>query len=212
MMKFRTVKAAMLSVLGDSANGRFIVIGYQRQSKSAEDVLANNRLVQVYYNDGDFPKNAGGYHGSKSHDMVINIDVTVAAKASADLTILNSENATEKQRSVALAAVQTAAEKADDQIDEIIDVLYQIIMDARNDNLGLDTGTIANRWIDRIQKDIQIEHGGLVVKVASMKYSCRVSEDVPGDDGTEPDTVTYDSDVMVGDTEGSGVEVENDNT
>lgn len=208
MMMFRTVKSAILSVLGDAAADRYRVIGYQKQSKSA---VADNNLVQVYYSEGAFQKSGGRYHGEKSHDITIDIDIMVCAKARADLAVLESETATEHQRAAALAAVKNAAELADSGADELIEIIYQILMDARNDGLGLDKGVIASRWIDRIQKDTTIEHGGLVVKTANMKYTCRVSEAVAGDIGNEPALAVYDTDIPVDGNTGAGVVVENDN-
>lgn len=208
MMKFRIAKLALLKLLGDAAGGRYRVIGYQKQSKSAH---ADHKLVQVYYSEGTFPKNAGRYHGEKAHDITLEIDLTVSAHADADIATLQSETATAVQRAAALAGVKFAAENADTELDELIDVIYQIVMDARNDGLGLDKGVIASRWIDRIQKDTTIEHGGLVVKTASMKYTCRVSEDMPGDIGNEPTNVIIDSQIPVDECTGAGVETVNDN-
>lgn len=209
MMKFRTAKSALQTLLGDAAANRYTVIGYQRQSKSAD---ADHKLVQVYYSEGSFPKSAGRYHGEKAHDITIEIDITVVAHVRTDLAVLNSETATAVQRAAALAGTIEAAATADSELDELIEIIYQIVMDARNDGLGLDKGVIASRWIERIQKDATMEHGGLVVKTASMKYTCRVSEDVPGDIGVEPVTVTFDSGIPAGDTDGAGVAVINDNT
>jgi len=208
MMKFRTAKSALVQLLGDAAGGRYRVIGYQKQSKSAH---ADNKLVQVYYSEGSFPKNSGRYHGEKAHDITLEIDLTVSAHADADIATLQSETATAVQRAAALAGVKFAAENADNELDELIDIIYQILMDARNDGLGLDKGVGASRWIDRIQKDTTIEHGGLVVKTANMKYTCRVSEAVAGDIGNEPALAVYDTDIPVDGNTGAGVTVENDN-
>lgn len=210
MMQFRTVKTALQTILGDQAESRFQVIGYQRQSKSSDEMLGNNRIVQVYYADGNFPK-SGRIRGPKFHDITIEIDMSASAAAQVDISILDSTTATAIQKAEALAALREAAEVADTQLDEIIDAVYQIVMDARNEELGLTVGEISNRWVDRIQKDTLLERGDLVVKTANMKYTCRVIEDVPGDLGTEPETVELESEINVGDSEGAGVLVENEN-
>jgi len=207
-MMFRTVRDALVEVLGDNAESRFRVIGYQRQSKSSDEVLENNRLVQVYFSDGSFPKSSGRMRGPKTHDVTFEIDMAASAAAVGDLTVLDSTTATAIQKAAALASVREAAEVADTQIDVLIDAIYQILMDARNEKLGLDVGDIASRWIDGIQKDTIISHGDLVVKTANMKYTCRVQEVVLGAIGNEPETVTIDTSVTVGDTDGAGIKNE----
>ena len=211
MMQFRTVKTAIQTLLGDEAEGRFQVVGYQRQSKSSDEVKDNNRMVQIYFSEGSFPK-SGRMRGPKYHDITIEIDMSASAAAKADLTVLDSATSTPIQKAAALAAVREASEIADIQLDEIIDAVYQIMMDGRNEDLGLAEGETSNRWIDKIQKDTLLERGDLIVKTANMKYSCRVVEDVPGDLGTEPDTVTFDSTIDAGDTSGAGDITENENT
>ncbi|RPI64778.1 MAG: hypothetical protein EHM48_00005 [Planctomycetaceae bacterium] len=211
MMSFRDVKTALTDLLGNNAEGRFRVIGFQKQTKGAEEMSGNNRMVQIYYSEGAFPK-SGRMRGSHTHDIVLEIDISASAHAEADMAVLDSTTATPQQKAAALLAIRTAAEIADRSIDETIDAVYSIIMDARNEKLGLPVGEISSRWIDRIQKDSTIERGELVVKTANIRYTCRVQEYVQGDIGNEPDTVIFNSGVPVGDTLGAGVLVENDNT
>lgn len=208
MMAFRVAKTAIAALLADAAAGRYTVVGHQRQSRSAD---ADNKLVQVYYSEGAFPK-TGRFKGEKRHDITIDIDIMVSARAAADIETLTSETATAQQRAQALASVHGAAAAADAQVDELIDIIYQILMDARNDELAQTDIRISSRWIDRVQKDTTLEHGGLVVKTGNLKYTCTVIESVPGDIGTEPATVAMDSDVPAGDSDGAGVTVINDNT
>lgn len=207
MMRFREVKAAFQDLLYENAEGRFRVIGFQRQSKSSSEVLNNDRLVQVYYSEGEFKKSAGRMQGSKTHDITLEIDLTTSARADVDITVLDSANATESQKATALASLKEAAEKADEKCDELIDHVYQIIMDARNIKVGLETGEISNRWVSTIVKDATIERGDFVVKTANMKYSCRVQEEVQGDIGFQPNPAIFDSDVPYDHT---GVLVENE--
>jgi hypothetical protein len=206
MMEFEEIKIALVNLLGAAAGSRFQVIGYQRQSKSADEVENNNRLVQVYYSDGDFPK-TGRMHGAKTHDCNFEVDLTASAAAEADLNVLDSETATEQMKAAALIALKTAAEVADTKIDELIRYVFGILMDARNLDIGLAKGRVTNRWIGRIQKDTMLERGSLVVKTANLKYSCRVQEEVNGDIGNVPDPVIIESDVPAGDTAGAGVTV-----
>lgn len=192
MMNFRIVKTAIQDLLEAQAAGRFRVIGKQVMSKSADEIMNNDRLVQVYYSDGNFPK-SGRLHGPKTHDIVIEIDMSASASAEGDLSILDNPLATAIQKAAAIAAIREASEIADTKIDELIDAVYNILMDARHEGLLLEKGLISSRWIDRIQKDTLLERGEFVVKTANMKYTCRVQEIVSGDIGNQPARVIYDS-------------------
>jgi hypothetical protein len=209
-MKFRDIKQALVDTLGAGAAGNFNVIGYQRQTKSSE-TINQNRLVQVYYSRGEFPKSGGRLIGPKNHDMTFVVEMTVSASAEADLATLNDAGSTALQRQTALANVRTAAEKADNEIDELIDLVYQILNDGQNLDLGLTKGTFGSRWVPSAQKDTTIEEGQFVVKTAQMQYTCKTDEAVTGETPTTPATITYDSQIDLDgdDVEKTGVTVEN---
>lgn len=209
MMAFREIKDALKDLLGENAESRFNVIGFQRQSKSQNEVLNNDRLVQVYYSEGEFKRSAGRMKGPKTHDGTFEIDMTASAKATVDISILDSTTATEQQKASALLGLKEAAERADEKIDELIDSVYQILMDARNEKLDLGVGEISSRWIDRIVKDATIEYGDLVTKTANMKYTCRFQEYVQGALGNQPDPAIINSNVPAFEDEGTGVSVSN---
>lgn len=209
MMDFREIKTALLNVLGAGANNRFRVIGYMLQSKNADEFIGNNRLVQIFYESGDFPKGSNAMYGHKTHEALYMIELSASATAQADLSVLDSSSATAQEKATAIAAIRTAADLADNQVDELIDIVYQILMDARNEGLLLTKGKLSNRWIDNIKKDTVLERGDLIVKTASMRYSCRLNEEVLGDLGNEPETVTIESTIPIGDTEGAGTQNEN---
>jgi hypothetical protein len=212
MKNFRKVKRQIIKLLGDAADGRWQVIGYQNQTKATGQVQNNDRMIQVFFTDGNFPKNSGRMRGPKTHDITIEIDLSASAAAKGDITVLNNSNATAEQKAIALAGIKDAAEVADESIDDLIEYIFDLIMDARNEDLGLDIGVITNRWVDSIKKDTILERGDLIIRTAMIKYSCRVVETVPGDKGYEPDEVVFDSEIPAGDTEGAGIEVTNDNT
>lgn len=209
MMEYRTAKNALVTMLGDQANGRFRVIGYQRQSKGADELTNFNRLVQVHYTDGDFPKSAGRRVSAKTHDANFDIDLSASAAAQCDLSVLESDTSTPQQKAAALLAVREAAEIADNSIDELIDAVWNILNDARNQNLGLPIGDIASRWTPKIQKDTMLERGDLVVKTAKIQYTCRLSETCLGDIGVIPASSIIDTEIPVNDTSGAGVITEN---
>lgn len=211
-MEFRTVHTALNKLLSDNAFGRFRVIGFVGQNDNADSIRNNDRLVQAYYSGGQFPKNSNRMYGQKTHDASYEIDMLASASAKGDLTVLNDENASASSKALALSNLKEAAYQADILIDELIEYVYQIIMDARNADLGLAEGVISNRWISEIQKDTVLEHGDLVTKTAMVKYECRIQEVVSGDIGNQPKTVITDSDIKVGEISGAGTFVENDNT
>jgi hypothetical protein len=210
MMMYQTVKEAMTNVLGNQAEGRFRVLGFQRQSKSPDETLSYNRLAQVYYSAGAFPKSAGKMRGSKTHDITIDIDLTVSGAAEGDVSALDSETSTLQEKALALLNIKEAVEVADNSMDELIGAVFEIIMDARNENLGLDIGDVSSRWITGIEKDTIIERGDLVVKTANIKYTCRIQEFVQGSIGNKPEKAIFNSSIPIGDTDGAGVTVENE--
>lgn len=220
MMMFRTVKDAIVTLLDDNAAGRFRVIGRQRQSKASDEIRDNDRLVQVYFSDGSFPKSAGRMRGPKTHDVTIEIDLSSSAGAKGDISVIDNPNVSPIIKAAAIASIKEASEIADTNIDVMIDAVYQILMDARNEHLSLEKWEISNRWIDRIQKDTMLERGDLIIKTANMKYTCRVQENVSGDIGFIPPVVTFDSSTPISadvnetqdETEKTGIIIDVDNS
>lgn len=208
-MEYRNAKTALVTLLGEQANGRFRVIGYQRQSKGADELTHFNRLVQVYYTDGDFPKSKGRRTGSKTHDASFDIDMSASAPAQCDTNILDDPNSTPQQKAATLLAVREAAEMADISLDETIDAVWNILNDARNQGLGLPIGDIASRWTPKIQKDTTLERGDLVVRTGKIQYTCTLQETCLGDIGVIPATSIIDTEIPVNDTPGAGVITEN---
>ena len=184
MMNFRTIKNSIINILGTAEAGRFRTVGFQRQTKSGEEVINNNRLVTVYYSSGAFPKRAGRNTGPVQHDITYRIELTVSKPASGDVSIINNPSSTPAAIAAAIEAIQEAAQLADESIDELFDIVYQILMDARNVDMGLSVGIVTNHWIDSIQKDEPRPKGDLVVLTGSANLTLRTSEQVTGDPGT----------------------------
>ena len=182
MMNFRVVTAALIKVLGDSALGRFTVTGYQGQGLAASQVRGAKRNAQVYYQAGDFPRSSGrAYYGSSDHHLNLTIGLTVSAAAACNLDVLAAAQSTAQQRSDALSAMQAAEYNADMLMDEFIELVYQIVMDGRNIDLGLPVGSVSDRWIDNVKKGDPLPQGTLVTLTADVTFSCRTVEDVIGD-------------------------------
>lgn len=182
MMKFRQIKESLINnVLGPAEAGRFQAVGYQRQGKAAEEVTGDNRMVQVFYGASDFPKSAGRRRGPVSHDMTFRVELTLAQTASTDLSVLNDPTATDQDRSNALRQSLEAGARADESFDELVDLVYQILMDARNIDVGLSKGSVANTWVSRVEKNDPLDRGEFLLLTGSMNFTCRASEDITGD-------------------------------
>lgn len=200
MMNFRTINAAIISILGAAAASRFTVTGYAPQGRAASEVRGSKRNVQSYFSQGDFPKSSGRAHGSTKHLMSFTLGLTVSAAASVNLTAINNPASTPQQITTALAAMQDAAFVADELMDELFELVYQILMDGRNTDLGLPIGTVTDCWLGALKKDGPIPQGALVVLTGEAHFSCSTSEEILGDEGvleTEGVTVTI---TMPGDT------------
>ena len=181
MMMFRIVNTAIQTLLGANAQGKFRVIGYQGQGQDASEVKSNSRVVQTFYSTGDFSKQGGRYTGPTQHDMTFNISLTASAASTVDLNTINNPNATPSQIATALTAMQEGAYRADVMIDELMELVYQILMDALNVDLGLPKGTVSNRWIGTLKKDEPQPMGSLVILTGVVTFDVRCVEQVLGD-------------------------------
>jgi hypothetical protein len=170
-MNFRLIKDAIVTLLEAEAAGRFRVAGYQRKRISALTVEDGARLVSVYYKTGDFPKSGGAMNGPTAHEMTFQIDIDVSKRAQADL--------------ISHDAFENSSELADASFDEVVDAVYQILMDARNQSFGLDLDVVADRWISTVQKDEPSEYGEFAIVTGGMVLTCKTDEQVPGEEGTE---------------------------
>lgn len=179
-MNFRTIKTNVVEILFNNSKNCFQVIGHQRQAKSADEVINNNRLVQVFYSFGDFPKSAGRQRGPVQHDATYRIELTVSSPAKVDLSVLNNPNSSDAELDASLISSQEASSIADDLIDELYDLVYQILMDPTNADMGMDKGLVSSRWIDQFQKDDPLDKGELVVLTGSMFLKLRTSEQITG--------------------------------
>jgi len=182
-MNFITIKNSITNILGLAESGRYRTVGFQRQTRAAEEVKGNNRQVTVFFSRGDFPKSSGRNTGPVQHDITYRIELIVSSAAKMDLSIINNPSSTPEQKAVALAAAHEAAALADELMDELWSIIYQILMDGRNVDMGLSVGTVANRWIDSFQKDEPRTRGKFVVLTGIGILTLRTGEQVSGDTG-----------------------------
>jgi len=186
-MKFRTVKAALIAILGAAeGTGKYKTIGFQRQEKAAEEFLGDNRLVEAFFINSNFEERKGRRNGPINNDVTIAIQLTVSAPAKVDLAVINDPGSTALEVQTAMAALKEASNIVDDSIDELYDNVFQIIMDAENLTLGLAKGVVANRWISSMNKNDVNPRGELVVITGIMDFTCSVSEEILGIAGIAP--------------------------
>lgn len=186
-MSFRTIKAEIVALLSAAAAGRYRVIGNHEDAVDASRLAGADRSVQVFNASGEFSKKSGGLAGPVQHDLTVRVELMASAKASADLSVLEDPDSTAGEIAAALASVQTASALADDEIDELIDIVFQVLMDARNRDVGHST-PVANRWISDWRKSAPMVRGEHVAIGAQMDLTYRIDEDVAGDPGVTPTT------------------------
>lgn len=205
MMSFRKINKAIIKLLGDSALGRFSVVGYQRQGRAASEVKGKGS-VQSFYSEGTFPKHRGRANSTTQHEMTFTLALAVSAAAKCNLSIINAPAATPAQITQALEATQEAGAVADDLIDELFELVYQILMDARNIDLGLPPDAVTQRWVASLKKDAPMPMGSLLSLTGSATFTCSADEEIPGDVGT-PATEGFDTtlDIAGDDVEVTGV-------
>jgi len=205
-MQFIAVKNALQQLLSTNAAGQFQVIGAQKQEKSAEEFIDQNRMVEIYYKRSTFPKGEGRYLGPVTNKAEFAIEFTVSAPARADLTVLNNPAATPAQLEAAIASMKEASNEADEKMDELISLVWEILMDARNEDLGLPK-IVSDRWVDDATKNDPNPRGSLVVLTASMPYSCNVCEVPPGEEGLDSEGISLENNINEDENQKTGISV-----
>ncbi len=183
-MNYKTIRDALKTLLEANELGRFQTVMFQRQRKGANEVKGVLRTAQVFYKGGQFPGEVGQMNGPFEHKMTFQFDLTVSEPAKIDLATLNDESASAADRITALAGRQEAAELANESMDDLFEDIYQILMDARNRDIGLDIGIATKRWINNFQKDDPVETGELVVLTGAFLFTCQTNEHADGDTST----------------------------
>ncbi len=208
-MVFRQAKEHLVNILTENAGGRYRVQGYQPQRDSSEGAVDSDQIVRVFYESGEFPRRGGNWTGPSKHEMTFAIHLLVSRAASGDLDTLNDPNATAGDRSTALAAFENAAARTDAAMDELIETVYQIVMDNQfiqlDDSAGVDGSgdlDLASRWVDRIEKGDPVKHGQYVTIDGAIHYKLSCEEEFTG--APEVGTGNIDVDVLVNDDDKEG--------
>lgn len=203
-MNFQVLEQSILdNVLEPAAAGRYATVGAQRQTESAK-AMNELRKVMVFYTEGNFPKNAGASYGDVVHDCTFEIVMVVAAAAKVDLSVLNNESASDDDRAAALRAMREPSLDANRAMNELIAIVWQVLMDARNDQLGINPPgdrprlkTVASRWVSQVQKNDPLPEGEYVTLTATMNLTCRIEENIPGEDLVDAGDKTFESDIEI---------------
>lgn len=210
-MTFRTLKANLEEILVAAAAGRYQVVGYEIQGTGAGEVLGSNRRVQIFYESGDFPLGKAGRQGPTQHEITFRIGLTLSATSKGDLATIDSGAATPAQKAAALAAFQDAAGEADTAMDEFLDIIYQILMDKNNEDIGTagPPFIVSSRWVSGMIKDIPLSQGEFVVLTGSLSYTCQAIETIVGVAGTPVGTEPFNqtTDLVGDDIEKTGASV-----
>jgi hypothetical protein len=205
MMQFRQTKKDLTTMLGNAAQGRFRVVGYQVQTIDAAEILDANRRVQVFYGEGDFEKSHASLNGPTEHDTTYRVELAASQPVKVNLAVLKDETATQAQIAAALDCFQDSSSLVDDSFDELLDIVYQILMDGRNIYIGSEGPPykVKNRWVSGLRKDDPVPQGEYVVLTGAVMFTCRLTEEVTGDEGVAAADDAYD---MTLDLDGDDIE------
>ena len=190
IMSFRVIQHAIVNqILLPNRGDLFRVMDYPFPILGAEETLNNQRVVSVYYAEGDLRK---GSIYSPTHDMNFHIDLFVSADAKADLLVLERQFGEDFQQTAyanAMNELQLAERRVHMLMDELINIVYQLVMRKENDQLGVDRLEpaiklpVANRMIHSIQKAAPIREdktNKFVSMEAQMILKCKAKEKITG--------------------------------
>ena len=221
MMYFQTVKAAIQTLLISQATaGRFTVRTYQQAKREAETIKEYNRQATVFYKSGNFAPGSRPGSGVTQHDMTFQVEMAVAAASSVDLRTLDDPESTNQQRQSALGAFLDAGQHADNLMDDFWNVLWNILQDPLNGDLGLPPGSVADipgsvRVNDFEKSDVGRD-GQYAALVGTFTFKVRCTEKPAGDQTNQPlNTIESDiqpsSDIQTGVLDPSKANVETQN-
>lgn len=178
-MNFEIVRDALLATLIANQGSLFRTIGEQKQSIGSSEGKGILRTVQVFYSTGDYPKGKSGKQRFE-HEMGFQIEYTVSSPATADLAVLNDDDATAGAKQAALDASLEGTFLADRSLDELRRIVTQILMNPVNQDLGLAIGVVGSTWLSNYRKNEPLPNGNLIVLTGSETFSGVVTETTAG--------------------------------
>lgn len=181
MMNFRLIAASIAKILQDSSGNCFRVTTEQTLGKAAEQMLGNNRLVEVYHRTGQPQLESSAYSGGPIQELnSYQIELSVAGDAKLDLETLKRVDAQSYEKAGVLATPQFASVVANESFDELMELVMQILLDPRNIDMGMPEGIVGKRWISDRRKDDPQLQGDLVVLTGVLVLSLLVEEQITG--------------------------------
>jgi hypothetical protein len=213
MMVYRTVKDALDTLLVAKAAGKYSVLTAKNRGHDVRDIFTIPRVL-TYYDSGTFDKSKSSLSAPFDHLAILKIEMLVASKATADLSVLNDSGSTAEQLAAALAARDYANIAADDKLDALSAQVFDIIMSPENSDFGM--GWEPNRFITGFDKTDPAPRGSLFFLSGIFTMTIEVPETVTGETGTAADTmdniikVTSDVTGSTLDSAKQGVEVINE--
>jgi hypothetical protein len=208
-MLYRTYGDALKTILETNQGTDFVTYGYNARQKDAREYQGDNRTVEVVYEGGMYPKASGSRAGGQNHEMRFGVTLTVSEASKGDLATLDDPTAhTPLELQTAIAGLKFAEHAADESIDELADIVYQIVMSAANMDLGLEGQAVnppASTWVSDFEKEKPTRLGDLVVIRGKFMFTCQGTEEVTGlnpvtGDAIEITLETWDKDLTEKDT------------
>lgn len=179
-MNFELLEDSVTTLLTNAEAGRYTTIGYETRSQSGADVQDSDRTVQVFYDNGDFDKRGGSIRGPVPHDMTFKIILTVSKATEVDIATLTNSGSSPAQIISALAAKKYAEKLASKSFNELSGIIWNILMDVQNKDLGLAADTVTSRWCEKLVKDSSLKYGRVVVVTGGILMTCRMNEEITG--------------------------------
>ena len=88
-MNFETIRDNIISILGSREDGNFRTIGYQERVSSADEVVNNNRAVEVFYSSGQFPQSGSTVLDFKDHHAEFRVVLSASSATKIDLSVID---------------------------------------------------------------------------------------------------------------------------
>jgi len=190
-MNFEILRDGLEATLIANQGLLFRTIGEQKQSTGAEEVKGVLRTVQVFNSAGSYPKSKSSRRFFE-HDTDFQLEYTVSSPAKADLTVLDDPNASASAKQSVLLASQEGTRLADRLLDELRRIVFQILMNPVNQDLGLTKYLVSDPWLSNFRKNEPLPKGNLIVLTGSETFSAVVTETTDGATLTPAEIPTLD--------------------
>lgn len=178
-MVFEDLRDSIEALLLANQSTYFRTIGEEKQAPDAREALGNLRFVEVFFNEGD--QGSGSTETLAVHDVKYQLVFTVSATATADTSVLEKDSgATAEQKAAALLASTAGTRIAGQSMDAFYRMVWQIIMDPVNKDLGLAKYTVGKRVLSGFKKGSPVDHGNIVTIMAIADLTANVDEVATG--------------------------------